>query len=301
MVKRQNPCVRFSMYLLILMGVLFNVSVPHASANTASKSLAPSSAPNERKTVTPSNEVSPHESAFCPALDQTVDPIIQHPTFTEAEWGILVASLDHNEWLYEHNADNYFIPASNIKLLTTAAALKDLRFPTFDLLNALYDWVYETNQQSNNSYADALLRRLGGPDAVATTLTSLGINTDDYRQVDGSGLSRSNIAKPTVFIETLAAMTAVPEQDIFYNSLPVAGYSGTLKNRFKGTSAQGIVRAKTGTLRGVRALSGYMEHPTQGTLAFSILLNQPGQSGWTMVNAIDQVVLAIAETPYCSY
>ena len=240
-----------------------------------------------------------NEGNLCTALDTKVDPIIRQPTFEDGNWGIIVASLDSGEWLYSHRSDDYFIPASNIKLLTTAAALNTLQFSTSELLTAFYDWIYVTNQDSNNRYADALLRRLGGAASVATALEPLGISTDSYRQVDGSGLSRQNIAKPTVFVETLAAMTAVPERDIFYYSLPVAGYSGTLKNRFHDTSAQGIVRAKTGTLRGVRALSGYMDHPTKGKLVFSIMVNQPGQSGWTMLNAIDQIVVAMSETERC--
>lgn len=237
--------------------------------------------------------------SVCPILATKVDPIIRQPTFETGDWGIIVASLESGEWLYSHHADHYFIPASNIKLLTTAAALKALWFPSTELWTAFYDWVYVTNQDSNNRYADALLRRLGGAESAAKALDDLGITIEDYRQVDGSGLSRRNIAKPTVFIETLMAMTDLPEHHVFYHSLPVAGYSGTLKNRFHNTSSEGIVRAKTGTLRGVRALSGYMEHPSQGTLVFSIMVNQEGQSGWTMLNAIDQIVVAISDIEDC--
>ena len=60
------------------------------------------------------------------------------------------------------------------------------------------------------------------------------------------------------------------------------------------------MRAKTGTLRGVRALSGYVESPTYGPLIFSILINQPGQSGSVMLRAIDQMVLQMAQVSPCA-
>ena len=280
--------------LLMVLGFGWVSSAPSAVAQVSPQpsTEVETSALRVQPTIT-------RKTTTCTALTTKINPIISQPTFADADWGIIVSSLDSGEWLYSHHSDHYFIPASNIKLLTTAAALHTLQFPTAELLTAFYDWVYVTNQESNNRYADALLRRLGGAESAATALESLGINADDFRQVDGSGLSRQNIAKPSVFIETLTAMMAVPERDIFYYSLPVAGYSGTLKNRFHNTSVQGIVRAKTGTLRGVRALSGYMDHPTQGRLVFSILVNQPGQSGWTMLNAIDQIVVAMSEIETC--
>ncbi|MEM9216423.1 MAG: D-alanyl-D-alanine carboxypeptidase [Cyanobacteria bacterium P01_F01_bin.150] len=271
-----------------------------ASTPSALAQVSPQSPPEREASPLTVQPAIANTSETCPALTTKIDPIINQPTFIDGDWGIIVSSLDSGKRLYSHHANHYFIPASNIKLLTTAAALRTLQFPTAELLTAFYDWIYVTNQESNNRYADALLRRLGGTESAATSLESLGINKDDFRQVDGSGLSRQNMAKPSVFIETLIAMTTVPERDIFYYSLPVAGHSGTLKNRFHDTSAQGIVRAKTGTLRGVRALSGYMDHPTQGTLVFSILVNQPGQSGWTMLNAIDQIVVAISEMQTCN-
>ena len=279
--------------LLLLLSLGWFTSGPSAVAQGRSQALEKTE--NSSLTL----DLSTRETKGCTALATQIDSIIRQPTFDNGDWGIIVTSLDSEEWLYSHHPDHYFIPASNVKLLTTAAALNALQFSTAELLAAFYDWIYVTNQDSNNRYADALLRRLGGAESVATTLEPLGVSTEDYRQVDGSGLSRQNIAKPSVFIDTLTAMTSVPERDIFYYSLPVAGYSGTLKNRFHDTSAQGIVRAKTGTLRGVRALSGYMDHPTQGQLVFSIMVNQSGQSGWRMLSAIDQIVVAISETEQC--
>lgn len=286
--------VRFCLLMMLGFGWASSTPAAVAQVSPASASLPTTEVATVGWPVQPT-----HAPQQCTALSTKIDSIIHQPTFADADWGVVVSPLNGEEWLYSYHPDQYFIPASNVKLLTTAAALNTLQFPTAELVTAFYDWIYVTNQESNNRYADALLRRLGGAESAANSLETLGIDSDDFRQVDGSGLSRENIAKPSVFIETLTAMMTVPERDIFYYSLPVAGYSGTLKNRFRDTSAQGIVRAKTGTLRGVRALSGYMTHPTQGDLVFSILVNQPGQSGWTMLNAIDQIVVAVSETDTC--
>jgi D-alanyl-D-alanine carboxypeptidase/D-alanyl-D-alanine-endopeptidase (penicillin-binding protein 4) len=238
-------------------------------------------------------------SACTVQLQSSITPIIERPTFQSAQWGVVVEPLDGPMPLYSYNDDSYFIPASNIKLLTTAAALQSLRFTNESDLFAFHRWIQVTNRDSNNGYADALLRRLGGTQTVNQALASLGIDPYSYRQVDGSGLSRYNMAKPKTFISVLKAMTVAPGNNIFYGSLPVAGYSGTLRNRFRGTPAQGLVRAKTGTLRGVRALSGYLDHPSHGTLVFSIMVNQPNQSGTVMLQAIDEIVLETLELEQC--
>ena len=94
-------------------------------------------------------------------------------------------------------------------------------------------------------------------------------------------------------------MWTQPGGEVFYRSLPVAGQSGTLRRRFQNTTLQGQVRAKTGTLRGVRALSGYLNHPDYGPLVFSIIVNQPGQSGTQMLQAIDAVVEQLARVTPC--
>jgi len=127
----------------------------------------------------------------------------------------------------------------------------------------------------------------------------LGINPHSFYLVDGSGLSRNNKATPRALVETLRAMYYAPNRDIFLASLPTAGISGTLRNRMKQTSVQGIVHAKTGTLSGVRALSGYLDHRQHGILVFSILANNSSQSGTALVRAIDEIVLLLNMDSTC--
>jgi D-alanyl-D-alanine carboxypeptidase len=59
----------------------------------------------------------------------------------------------------------------------------------------------------------------------------------------------------------------------FYDSLPIAGVDGTIKYRMRGTSAEGNIRAKTGTIENVRALSGYATTKDGETIIFSMIVN----------------------------
>lgn len=155
----------------------------------------------------------------------------------------------------------------------------------------------ETNRQSNNLYAEALLRQLGvnqttsltplaaGINALRQDLTRLGVSSN-YLLADGSGLSRQNAVSPRVLVELLSAMAASPNAALFRSSLSTAGISGTLRNRFQNTPVQGQLQGKTGFMTGVAALSGYLQ--TRTPLVFSILVNQPQGSG--LQTTIDTIV-----------
>jgi D-alanyl-D-alanine carboxypeptidase/D-alanyl-D-alanine-endopeptidase (penicillin-binding protein 4) len=239
---------------------------------------------------------------FCPSdLQGAIATIVSQPQFNSARWGILIEPLDEETVLYQQSVNTALIPASNTKLLTTAATLQIVQERNPQALGAIEERITIVNRDSHNGYADDLLRRIGGQSAVERVLTPLGITPDSYEQADGSGLSRRNRATPDALVTLLKAMAAQAEAgDLFYRSLPVAGVTGTLRNRFRDTAAHGRMRAKTGTLRGVRALSGYLESTHYGTLVFSILINQPGQSGAVMLRAIDQIVLQAARVTPCS-
>ncbi|WP_267383412.1 D-alanyl-D-alanine carboxypeptidase/D-alanyl-D-alanine-endopeptidase [Cyanobacterium sp. uoEpiScrs1] len=239
----------------------------------------------------------PRTSAGCATL---IEPVISNIMGSYRDnWGILAEQIEEGTTLYSHNADKFFIPASNIKLFTTAAALQKLDPQSKIKSKSLQDWIKVTNVRSDNYHADILLSHIGGASAAKLALAQMGVNPNSFRQADGSGLSRRNVATPRSLIMTLRAMYYAPDRDVFYSSLPIAGISGTLRNRMKGTPAQGKVYAKTGTLRGVRALSGYMNHPNFGKVVFSILVNNPRVSGSSLVRAIDRIILQLSITPPC--
>jgi len=229
-----------------------------------------------------------------------INQIIKQPDLANGKWAILVQSLGGSN-IYSLNPDSYMVPASNIKLLVTAAALQRLNLSSQIRSTSIKDWITITNQKSNNAYANVLLSYLGGNSSVQSALTDLGVDANGYRLRDGSGLSRNNLATPRTLVSTLRAMFHARGADVFLASLPVAGISGTLKNRLRHTNAEGTVRAKTGTLRGVRALSGYIDHSEYGVLVFSIITNQPrNQPSSTIVRAIDDIVLNLSALNKCN-
>jgi len=236
----------------------------------------------------------------CPAdLAPAMDAIVGRSQFASAQWGIQVSSLSTDQPLYTHNSERLLIPASNIKLMTTAAAIQTILEQAPERLWDFRDDLNLVNRNSNNARADDLLHSMGGQSRVRRLLAPLGVDPNSYVQADGSGLSRRNQAKPSAFVALLKGMHETDESGLFYDSLPVGGVNGTLRNRFKGTAAHGRVRAKTGTLRGVRALSGYLETADDDTIIFSIVVNQPGQSGRVMLDAIDEMVLTLAQLESC--
>ena len=177
--------------------------------------------------------------------------------------------------------------------------------------------VVEVNKKSNNVYAEALLRQLGvrsrlipnqkSPDdilakslmEVKVILTRLGIKPDGFRLNDGSGLSRHNLVSPEILVQTLRIMANSSLANIYRNSLPVAGVSGTLSRRFRNSFAQGNVAAKTGTISGVSGLAGYVEPANFEPLIFSIIVNQSDLESKDLRNAIDEIVLLLIKLKSC--
>ena len=171
--------------------------------------------------------------------------------------------------------------------------------------------ISETNQNSNNVYAEAILKTLGrlqeptsldssasGVNAVRQVLSSLDVNPNRYSMVDGSGLAERDRASAEAFVQTLQAMALQPEAQIFRRSLAVAGRSGTLTNRMGNTSAAGVVSAKTGTLQGAVALSGYINAPNYSPLVFSMIVNSD-DSASTLRGAIDEMVVLLSRLKNC--
>lgn len=104
--------------------------------------------------------------------------------------------------------------------------------------------------------------------------TVLGFNPDNYKIVDGSGVSLYNYISPRLLLEYLKY--AYYHRDIFlplYDVLPIAGVDGTLQYRMKQTKARGNVRAKTGSVTGVSSLAGYVKGADGHQLAF-VIINQ---------------------------
>ena len=169
----------------------------------------------------------------------------------------------------------------------------------------LAQWLVRTNRNSKNIYAEAILKSLGGPNAedataagvtaVETILERLGVNPDLYEIVDGSGLSRHNLATPHAFVDTLQAMARSPHAATYRSSLAVAGASGTLRNRLGGIRFVG----KTGAVSHNASLSGYLDPPNHSPLVMSIIINNLDQPGSVLRRTIDDIVNATAQLNDC--
>jgi serine-type D-Ala-D-Ala carboxypeptidase/endopeptidase (penicillin-binding protein 4) len=94
-------------------------------------------------------------------------------------------------------------------------------------------------------------------------------------------------------------MAATPDGKIYRDSLPISGITGSLRNRMKGTLAQGIVHAKTGSMSGVVSLSGYIDPPEYSPLVFSVMLNQHDRSTSQMVKIVDEIMVLLARLKKC--
>jgi len=112
-----------------------------------------------------------------------------------------------------------------------------------------------------------------GVESMKEFLEQVGVKEGDVLLEEGSGLSRRDVITPNATVALLAFMSHHRLFEAYRNALPIAGVDGTLEKRMKGTPAAGNVRAKTGSLRYVFTLSGYVTTAAGERLAFSIMLN----------------------------
>ena len=143
------------------------------------------------------------------------------------------------------------------------------------------DLVRLTNKDSDNFFAETLLKDIGR-DASGVGTTSAGVRAvrsfassvgASVSLIDGSGLDHSDRAAPRDVVRLLQAERTRPEFPALYASLPIAGVDGTIHDRMRRGPAKRRCRAKTGSLIGVSALSGYCTTVTGREVTFSFLMN----------------------------
>jgi D-alanyl-D-alanine carboxypeptidase/D-alanyl-D-alanine-endopeptidase (penicillin-binding protein 4) len=153
----------------------------------------------------------------------------------------------------------------------------------------LRDYVEVVNKRSNNLFAELIFRTLGrivegdgapatSARAVARGLATLGVPTGRVVQLDGSGLSAGNRVTTGTLVGVISGMAASPMWNAFWSTLPVAGNRRELARMFR-TPAAGNLRAKTGTLEGVSALSGVVQSSDGEHLVFSMVVNGTPSTG----------------------
>ena len=162
------------------------------------------------------------------------------------------------------------------------------------------------NKVSQNLHAEILLRLLGrergnggtiegGLEVLRQFLTQAGISSEQYVFYDGSGLSRQNLVTPHAITQMLRYGAAQPWGAAFKATLPVSGIDGSLSDRLTSPRLKNRVLAKTGSLGGVKNLSGYATTDGGQTVVFSILSNNFNLPSKRVTDTIDQIVRAIVE------
>jgi D-alanyl-D-alanine carboxypeptidase/D-alanyl-D-alanine-endopeptidase (penicillin-binding protein 4) len=179
----------------------------------------------------------------------------------------------------------YFLKLRDVRVSSKVAVspTATIDTPTYAIHESptIAELVSITNHPSDNFYAETLLKLLGaragtggstaaGITAVQEVLERLGVRA---KMVDGSGLSRVDRVSPHQVVRLLAAMAGREEGAALRASLAAPAEWGTLQHRMTGTTARGRCRAKTGTLIGVSALSGYCFDRAGHTIVFSLIEN----------------------------
>jgi serine-type D-Ala-D-Ala carboxypeptidase/endopeptidase (penicillin-binding protein 4) len=162
------------------------------------------------------------------------------------------------------------------------------------------------NKVSQNLHAEILLRLLGrergnagtvegGLEVLRGFLTKAGVSSDEYVFYDGSGLSRQNLVTPHAIVQLLRYCSTQPWGADYKATFPVAGVDGSLNERFTSPRLRDRIVAKTGSLGGVKALSGYATTDGGQVVAFSILSNNFNLPAKRVTDAIDELVQAIVD------
>ncbi len=199
------------------------------------------------------------------------------------------------------------------------ASRQNLGLPTLELASVasptITELVRTTNKDSNNLYAELLLRQLGwrspqkntqkdaqadaseaGIQVVTTFLQKQGIPSNSFNLADAAGLSRRNSIAPRAIVQLLQIMHS---DRAFRDSLAIAAVDGTLKNRFQNTPAQANLSGKTGTLSDVVSLSGYVKPAAYEELAFSIMLNHSDLPAKDLRAIVDAIALLLTRVQRC--
>ena len=160
---------------------------------------------------------------------------------------------------------------------------------------------------SDNLYAESMFYQLAanGGTRWASAKTArqyendlfsrIGLNPRDYNVADGSGLSLYNYVTTELEAKLLRYVYQRPDiYEAYLEAQPIAGVDGTLRSRMRGTAAVGNVRAKTGTVKGVSSLAGYLTASNGHLLCFSII-NNGGLSNGPIRNFQNKICVALCQ------
>ena len=208
---------------------------------------------------------------------------------------------------------NAFNDALLRKQITVEAGVMDSILPTPFKMDTLFTFmslpmrniIPALMKPSQNQIAEILLKTIGlerggmgtadsARKIVGQLLLSWGVQPDGFVIRDGSGLSRHDLVSPETIVRVLDRIQQDTAFAVFYNAMPIAGVDGTLKDRMKGTPAEGNVHAKTGSIASARSLSGYVTTAEGERLIFSVLSNNWTTPSSEVTGVADQIAAALA-------
>lgn len=170
----------------------------------------------------------------------------------------------------------------------------------------LKDIIKVINKKSNNIYAESIYRYLGWKftnDASWKSISNFilkywrdkGLDITGLNIQDGSGLSLTNRITAKFISDLLIYANKQPWFGVFYESLSIAGVDGTLQNFFRGTKLENNMRAKSGTMRGIRAFAGYLKNKQNDLIAFCFIVNGHNLSTNQITRSMERVLMNLVD------
>jgi len=167
--------------------------------------------------------------------------------------------------------------------------------------------IEQTNMHSINLNAEMLFRNLAAEikepctihnasDYIKQFWRNRGVDIFTAQILDGCGLAPQNGLSPDNLVSLLTYMSHSSNYEVFFQSLPVSGQSGTIKNLLAKTELRGKVHAKSGTIKGTRNYAGYIDLPDGDELVFAVMVNCSNASEKQIKRAIEQYLLDV----YCA-
>ena len=218
----------------------------------------------------------------------------------------LLIAHELNEVLKENNVQ-LKDPPKSIRILKEENKSVEYDGNTFHqhLSPPLKPIINNINLISNNHFAEHIHRALGfklNKNELVTAYSSSqqiknywinkGLSCNGFYMSDGSGLSRNNAVSASFLVDILCYMKiSSPRFSDFFESLPVAGKTGTLKYLGKGTVLEGKLMAKSGSIQRVRSYAGYYK-PNEKTLyAFAVIVNNYNCSGAELKKILEKLLI----------
>lgn len=164
-----------------------------------------------------------------------------------------------------------------------------------------------TNKFSHNTFAEAIFKTIGlnrfsmasfdtGSTTILNYLKQQKIDIEGVQIRDGSGLSRNNLVSADFLCSFFNFMSTQKNFNSYYETLAEAGESGTLRRLFQNQKTKINIRAKSGTMNGVRAYGGYITNQKNELLSFAIIINHFSVKSTDIRDIMEQLMLAIAQS-----